>query len=255
MPSPFYAEVISVQQLSPHFVRITLGGAAMELFTPVGRDQWLRLFLPRPGEDKPALPSFNDDTGLRSWYNSTPAQQRPTIRNYTVRRFDAQRHELEVDFVVHGDTGPASAWAQLARPGNIVGIYDQGAMFTPDARADWQLLVADETGLPAIAAISEATTVTTEAFIEVPLVADQQELTFPPGSQQHWYFREPHHDHGNTLLIDAVTNATFPSGNLQALLLGESGMVTALRRLLVEHGVPKDMITFCGYWRHGNSAD
>lgn len=43
-------------------------------------------------------------------------------RSYTVRRWRADVHELDVDFVVHGDHGFASRWAAAVRPGDTVGF-------------------------------------------------------------------------------------------------------------------------------------
>ena len=74
------------------------------------------MFFPVPGQDRPAVPRAS--TGGPVW----PAgEARPTIRTYTVRRFDAAAGELDVDFVLHEGHGPAAAWARDARPGAWVG--------------------------------------------------------------------------------------------------------------------------------------
>ena len=254
MSAPFYAEVVGVTRLSPHFVRITFGGAAMPDFVPVGHDQWFRLFLPHPGEDKPNLPDFTDDTGLRTWYNSTPESQRPIIRNYTVRRFHPETSTMDVDFVVHGDTGPATSWAQRVEIGDIVGLYDEGTMFTVRPDTAWLLFVGDETGLPAIAAVTETLSgsVPFRSFLEIPLAADRQEL--PGDGIAHWRYRETPGDQPE--LLDLLRDTDFPPGRVQALLVGESSLVCGARRHLVrDRGVDKDRIKFCGYWRHPATPD
>lgn len=253
MSTPFYTEVTAVNRLSPHFVRVSFGGAAMMGFAHAGYDHWFRLFLPRPGEDKPSLPQFDDDAGLRTWYNSTPESERPIIRNYTVRRFCRDTQRLDVDFVVHGDTGPASIWAQGVAVGDIVGIYDQGAMFQPLPDTQRYLLIGDETGLPAIAGTLEslADGPVSHTFLEIPLAGDRQEVRSSPGSTVQWHFREEAPAAGESSLVELVRAAELPVGDrIQALVVGESSMVRAVRRHLVDdRGIGKDRITFCGYWR------
>ena len=62
-----------------------------------------------------------------------------------------------MDFALHDERGPATAWAAAARPGGEIvvsgarGGYRIGADEGPGA--DWTLLVADETALPAVGAI------------------------------------------------------------------------------------------------------
>src|SRR5918998_1767199 len=77
-------------------------------------------------------------------------------RNFTVRAYRPERAEIDVDFFLHGDLGRASAWAIRATPGDTVGYAGPRIHFAPDPGADWTLLVADETGLPALLAIAES---------------------------------------------------------------------------------------------------
>ena len=47
-------------------------------------------------------------------------------RSYTVRAFRAATRELDIDFVLHGDFGPASTWATSAGIGDILAIAGPG---------------------------------------------------------------------------------------------------------------------------------
>jgi NADPH-dependent ferric siderophore reductase len=125
------------------------------------------------------LPTRADD-----WWPqivAMPDEIRPWVRNYTVRHLRPELGELDIDFVVHGDTGPASGWAQRARSGVWVGLLDQTAPYDPPAGTRWQLLVGDETALPAISAIVENLPDGTDAqaFVEVPTPADRVSLSCP----------------------------------------------------------------------------
>ena len=72
------------------------------------------------------------------------------MRDYTPRRYDLDTLELDIDFVLHGD-GPASTWAEQAKPGQFLHIGGpRGSMIVPDI-FDSYLLIGDETALPAIA--------------------------------------------------------------------------------------------------------
>ncbi|GAA4892690.1 NADPH-dependent ferric siderophore reductase [Stackebrandtia albiflava] len=258
MTTPFPAVVTGVARISPNFVRVTVGELDERHFEFVGHDQWFRLILPLPGQERPVFPQ--PAPGQRLWeaYYAMPDDERPVVRNYTVRAARPELREIDVDFVVHGDEGPASRWAQTVRPGDRLGIIDQGAMFVPRDDADWFLLVADETGLPAVAgvldSIGQDRVVT--AFVEVPVDADRQPVTVPARGGVEWFTRDGRSVVESEQLQKAVASADFPDGDPQILVVGESSMVRAVRRHLVnERGIAKDRITFCGFWRHHSTPD
>lgn len=52
-----------------------------------------------------------------------------------------------------------------------------------------------------------------------------------------------------------MCSAGLPKGRPYCWIAGESGLPTGLRRRLVrEHGISKEDITFLGYWREGVAA-
>lgn len=51
-------------------------------------------------------------------YRALPEGQRLPMRTYTIRALRPARAEVDVEFVLHGDNGPASRWAMDARPGD-----------------------------------------------------------------------------------------------------------------------------------------
>ena len=85
------------------------------------------------------------------------------FRTYTVRRVDPERANVDVDFVVHHDAGPAGAWAEQRR--SRASAWSSWVL-TRAARTrriglDWHpgtarrlLLAGDETAAPAIAGSS-----------------------------------------------------------------------------------------------------
>jgi len=247
-------EVVRTERVTPTMMRVTLGGDALARFTPMGFDQWFRLFLPLESlpDDKHtsfALPKRIDLLGYVQFL-AMPKATRPIMRNYTVREFRTDPRELDIDFVAHGDNGPASRWATSTAVGDTVALLDQGVMYNPQP-AGWQLFVADESGLPAVAGILRDLPRDTvgHAFIEIADAADAQPTDAPPGVQVHWLPR----DHGvkpGTLALAAVQAFELPAGVPYAYVVGEQSLPTSLRRWLVnERGVPKLHVTFCGFWR------
>ncbi|MFI2704462.1 siderophore-interacting protein [Cellulosimicrobium composti] len=255
--------VVGSTRVSTNVVRVTLGGEGMDLFTPMGYDQWFRLFLARDDQDALRLPTRS--SGM--WYVqylATPKARRPWVRSYTVRATRPDLRELDVDFVVHGDEGPATRFALSARPGDRVGLLDQGVGYHPRVEHDWTLVVADETGLPAVAGICESLPDDARglAVVEIPEAADAQDFRVPAGVELRWVPRDaarasgdPHGRVPGRLALETVRSADLPSGPVYAYAVGESSLATGVRRHLVgDRGVPKANVDFVGYWRHGRAA-
>ncbi|MFF3866114.1 siderophore-interacting protein [Micromonospora sp. NPDC001898] len=259
----FYeAGVVRTRRLGPTMTRITLGGPQLTAFAGGGRDQSVNLFLPHPGQSAPVVPVDAGDDWFGRWRALDPAV-RAVMRSFTVRAQRPEVGEVDIDFADHGDTGPASRWAGRARPGDQVlllgpAVADNRAVcFRPPVDADWMLLAADETALPAVGAILEWLPAGTRAraWIEVPHVADIQDLPAPPGVEVTWLVRGTTPP-GSGLLRDAVRAARLPGVVPYAWLAGESATVRGLRRHLVqERGTDRRRVTFAGYWRCGVSED
>ena len=195
----FSVRVAAVTALTPHFVRVTLRGDELAHFSAVGLDQRIKVLLPIDGHGFSELPEGED------WYaawRALPDATRNPIRTYTVRSFRPDAHELDIDFVAHGDAGPASRWVSGCRPGDelrIVGplmpespadLPTGAAEFAPGS-ANRILLAGDETAAPAICAILEALDVTAvgHVFIEVPTDADRLPVRAPEGVEVRWIAR------------------------------------------------------------------
>ena len=251
--------VLRREQLSPTFVRVTLGGGDIDRFTPMGYDQWFRLFIPVDGGAALARLPQKLDTVSYVKYLAMAKVVRPVLRNYTVRAYRAdapQGPELDVDFVLHGSVadgtaGPAASWADSCAPGDPVAILDEGISFNPDPSLSRFELVADETGLPAVAGIlaSLEPHQTARALIEVPTAEDRFDLPGPADAEVLWLVREPGSTPGS-MVLEAARGAQPPTELWFGWVVGESGMVAEVRRHWVASGQPKEQIMFCGYWKH-----
>ena len=138
-------EVVRTSRLTPHMIRVVLGGEGLAGF-PAGEytDHYVKLLFPPPGA--PYGVPF-DPEQVRADH---PQEHWPVTRTYTVRAWDADRGELTIDFVYHGDEGLAGPWAAAAAPGDRIQMFGPGGGYAPSPDADWHLLVGDESALPAI---------------------------------------------------------------------------------------------------------
>ncbi|WP_251448210.1 siderophore-interacting protein [Microbacterium sp. USTB-Y] len=282
-------------QLSPNFLRVTLTGPDLVHFGTAGLDQRIKLVLPLPDGSFTDVGQFDETVGMMEWYRrwrELPDESRNPIRTYTIRAVRPEVREIDVDFVLHGTEGPASAWASAAAPGAPLVVIG------PDARADetggleWNpgdagsvLIAGDETAVPAICAIVESLPahVTGSVYIEVPTEADALPLAAPEGVAIRWLARgsAAHglrlsaavHAWGETRAAEdepAATTGTEladPSedevlwevpdaavGSCYAWLAGEASTITALRRHLVRNlGIDRRSVAFMGYWRRGRA--
>ncbi|MEU8567919.1 siderophore-interacting protein [Streptomyces pathocidini] len=259
----FDAHVVRGERLGPSVVRITFGGEALREFACGGRDQSFSLFLPHPGQPLPVVPTWSGDGWFAQWRAMDPAV-RAVMRSYTVREARPERAELDVDFALHGDGGPASRWAARALPGDCVVLLgptaedNKSVGFRPPLTTDWVLLTADETALPAVAGILAwlPSGVAAKVWIEVPDAGDLQHLPTAADAEVNWLVRGTGPDRREGLLLDAVRAAELPGGSPYAWIAGESGSVRALRRHLVgERGFDRKSVKFAGYWRQGASEE
>ncbi|MBM7790995.1 siderophore-interacting protein [Tenggerimyces flavus] len=243
------ASVVRASRISPHFVRVTLGGSDLARFEPLGFDQWMRLALPVSAGTRfdNLAPTFGMKGFLR--YLTLPRGTRPVIRNYTVRSFRRSPLELDIDFVVHGTEGVAGPWAAAVQPGERVAFIDQGCGWRPVPASSY-LLVCDESGLPAVAGVLRdlPRSAVGTAVVELFDLADRQEVSAPPGVAVRWLVRPPGSAPGSAALA-ALAELDVPTDPPYCFAVGEQALVTGTRRHLVARGVPKTHITFSGYWR------
>ncbi|MCU1761253.1 siderophore-interacting protein [Pseudomonas sp. 14P_8.1_Bac3] len=239
-------EVLRVVDLTPRMRRITLGGPELAGFVSLGSDDHVKLLFPQNAAEQAALETLVLGAGK----DNGPM---PAMRDYTPRRYDLDTLELDIDFVLHGD-GPASTWAEQAKPGQFLHIGGpRGSMIVPDI-FDSYLLIGDETALPAIARRLEGLAANRRALVvvEVENGAEQQKLDSPAQINVIWVLREG----GRNNLLATVKQLQVPSGNLYAWVATESKVSRQIRRVLLdEHGLNEQFVKAAGYWKLGDSDE
>lgn len=204
----FRASVARVERLTPSFVRVTFTGAELADFGTAGLDQRVKLVLPLADRGFADFPEGED--WYRGW-RELPAERRNPFRTYTVRAVRPAVREVDVDFALHGDLGPASRWAGAAAVGDevvLIGPDERspdrtvGIDFRPGS-VESVLLAGDETAAPAICAILEQLPADAAgiALIEIPTPDDVLPVRAPSGVEVRFLARSgPDAPHGERLV-------------------------------------------------------
>ncbi|WP_318217836.1 siderophore-interacting protein [Streptomyces sp. SCL15-6] len=246
---PHTAQVVRTERLTPHMQRVVLGGDELSAFSAdTCTDHYVKLLFPAEGV---TYPEPFDMERIREEF---PREQWPVTRTYTVRQWDAEHHELVLDFVIHGDEGLAGPWAKRVQPGETVRFMGPGGAYAPDPAADWHLFAGDESALPAIARSLEALPDGARAFAFVEVEGPQEEQKIDSDVEVVWLHRGDRPV--GQALVEAVRGLDFPEGRVHAFVHGEAACVKELRKLLrVEREIPREDLSISGYWRLGHNED
>jgi NADPH-dependent ferric siderophore reductase len=242
--------VVGVERVGSRFVRVTFGGG-LERFDPVGPDQFLYLLVPPPGREE-----LHVGVDFRwSDHDETPERDRAVGAYYTVRAHRPVAGELDIDVLLHDPAGHASAWAAAARPGRPAALWGPRTAWAPPAGTQRWLLVADETGVPAVEAILDSLPADADvhALVEVSDAADvahvRRDVTLvrrndgeSPGSSD--------------ALVAAVRALELDPRGLYAWGGAESRAMRDVRRHLRQVvGLGRDQVSMTPYWRHAHHGD
>lgn len=234
-----------VDELSASLRRVALGGPDLAGFECHGPSDHAKVFFPPEPGAALVLPELADWSGRQD--------PRHTVREYTVRTYVPSSDALVLDMAVHAH-GPAGRWAAQAAPGQELGVLGpKTSKIGPTDRA-WYVLVADETGLPALTNWLERLPPgpRVHAFVEVGGPADEVPLPRRERAAVTWLHRGGAEPGTTSLLADAVAALPVPGAGPGWVWAGaEAGAVRAVRRDLAERGVDRRSLSVTGYWRRG----
>ena len=243
--------VLGRERLSPHTVRITAGGPGfdalrMNEFT----DKYAKIIFVDPSL---GLTPPYDLAALRE---SLRPDQQPVTRTYTLRRADAERQQVTIDFVVHGDEGIAAPWAARAEPGDVLTMSGAGGAYRPDPDCDWYLLAGDESALPAICSALEALPGDARglAYLETSDPGQYLDAKPPAGLEIVWLQR-PEPGSRPQLLADTLLAGPWLSGRADVFAHGERESMKAVRAALKTRLGDGDQLSLSGYWAAGRTED
>jgi len=239
-------EVVSVSKIAPRLVSVRVRGDALEGFRIEAPTAHVKVFLPAAGQDAPVLPEQTPD-GQVLPEGAAP----PVVRTYTPVRFDEASKTLELQFVLHG-VGPASEWAERAKPGDKLAVAGPGGRFVLDETAAHWWLAADESAIPAVATLLEALPAAATADVHIEVTDADDEIAFGSAAKTTvtWHHRRGAGAFG-TELEAAARAAEIPDG-ARIWVACEAAAMRGIRRYFRnERGLPISSLTTRGYWRVG----
>lgn len=244
----FRAEVIEVRSLSAVMRRIVLGGDGLADYRSSGApDEWLRLMVPAEPQRHVELP-----TRLGQQFHF--ANPQPSPRWYSLRAWDPERRQVTVDVVVHA-RGAATRWAETVEPGDQL-LISQPHGRGIDTDADWVLILADQTGIPAACRILEdlAPHQHAHAVFEAPNEAATFTPTSPADLKVCWAYN-PDPASIPSPLSAAVRTIELPPGQGYVWMAGEASCARDVRRYF-RHELKwrSQHYDIVGYWRPNQEA-
>jgi len=245
-PAPRLLQVVARRQLSPNLLRLTFTGEALSNFPPDRESATLKLLLPHDGQ------SWSD-------YLASLAGQgkKPVKRTYTLRSHRPELGEIDIDFSLHENPGPATRWAMAANIGSELAISGPGRQRLTPAAANRVLFFADMSALPALQANLEkvAANVVVSAFVHVIAEQDKQPLAVAadgPDVSERWIVEADHRAGADALCAALIEHYL---ADAYYWIAGEATMVKRLRDYLMSHSVPRSDRHCSGYWQAGFDED
>lgn len=222
--------VIRKTLLTAHMLRITLGGQNIHTLPDNQAGAYVKLIFPRN-----AL--------------------KPLVRTYTIRchRVD----EIDIDFVLHHDGGPASSWAEQANVGDTILIGGLGPKRDIESSSDWHIFVGDMTALPAISVNLENLPEDAKGYAILEAISEEdiQPLQHPKNIEIKWTIN-PHPGENSKALLSQVQALSWPQGSVSIWAACEFSSMKLLRDFF-KNGkqVGKDNLYISSYWKLGVNED
>jgi len=241
------------EYVTPHYIRVFLTGDNVAAIANTTIGVHTKILIPPKGINKVYIPEF--DYEKRQWIPQAD-DIRPTVRTYTHRGIDLEKKEIWIDFVAHGDEGPASAWAISAQKGDALGVMMKGRKKELHPQAENYLLVGDATAIPLLGAILEALPATAKGrcLIEVYGKEDEQPLQTKADVQIEWLHNQ--HQQQGSGLAEAVRRLELPKQNRYAHVAAEFSAVKEIRLYLrKEKRWQREELNAYSYWKSGIAED
>lgn len=241
------------EYITPHYISVYFTGDGIERIANTTVGVHNKILVPPKGARKIHIPEF--DYEKRRW-KLQPGETPPVVRTYTHRGIDLEKNEIRIDFVAHGDEGPASAWAIAAEKGDELGVMMKDGKKELYPQTENYLFVGDATAIPCLGAILEDLPETAKGncIIEVPGKDDEQELQTKADINFLWLHNE--NPQKGSRLAETVKKLDLPTEKRYAHIAAEFSTVKELRQYLREEKRwQRGEFQAFSYWKSGVSED
>lgn len=247
---PFLVSVKHVIDITPALRRICFTSPLLADYPDVSGGAHIKIMMPHGEQTVPVLPTLTDK-GPR-WL---VPEDKPLIRTFSVRAFRRNACEIDIDFALHADSGPATRFAQQAQEGDVLAISGPGGPHPMLQPARHYYMAGDLTALPAISAMIEDMPADSDGHIAllVPTSDAIQDLPVPDKVTLTWVI-------GNSADSDKLTVPFLQRGmeNINSYFWfgGEENIVVPLRNHVRRNmEVDRTAIYAVPYWRDGKDED
>ena len=252
--APRTATVIEVGSPATDVARITFSGADFHDFASTGPADHVKLLFPDPTTGILSAPSIQAD-------GSIVRPDAPLIsRDYTPLnvRLDgaAGIGTFDVDFMLHENQGPATAWAASAKVGDtIVAMGPKGSRAAPHD-IDGILLVADATALPSVSRwigdVDDSVSITLVASVDNDAEWVRHYLGDALTGKEVTIIRVD--TNGDAVLaavqaLGPIGSGTFVFGGAES-----TSLIPFRKHLKYTLELPREQFALSGYWRRGTVA-
>lgn len=235
--------------LSPHYISVVLEGEDLKNFKNAEVGDNNKLLIPSRGTKTVIFPAPGAAASTQN--------EAGVMRTYTLRNLNLEKQEMTIEFVAHGEDGPASAWAISAEIGDQLGVMMKKKEKKIFQRADWYLFAGDHTALPVISVLLESMQddAIGEVLIEVQGPEDVMELKHPAGVNVVWLFN-PTPGLGSSL-PEVFRWAKFPSHGTKFLFAAaESQAIIEIQQFLrAQPELSRNDWKAYSYWKLGQSEN
>ncbi|MFV2178230.1 siderophore-interacting protein [Actinomadura sp. LOL_016] len=234
------AAIVRREYVTPRMLRLTFGGAGLDAGVHTYQaDDHIKIVFPDPDGTR-RDPVHNTETLELDWPRPSPPSRR-----YTIRRYDAEARELDLDFVLH-EGGLASAWAAGTSVGDEAVIAGPAGAKAFPHHHDHYVFAIDATALPALGRwLEEASAdVSATAVVET---SEDAEHDYPLAERDGVRIVRLVRDGDGSRLADTVMGLEPAPGRSFLVAAGEADAIKPLRSW------SKDRMGayITGYWKRG----
>ena len=209
------------------------------------------------GDSLIELPENSEGAYFKFVFEGSGAEK-PIMRTYTIANYRAEKREIDVDFMLHGKEGGviegvAAPWAMQARVGDKISILGPGSATFINTQADWYLLAADMTAMPALIANIARLPQSGCGYIVVEILSaeDQQDITAPPGMKVFWVVNPSAGSDASPLNI-AIRELPWLEGEVAIWAACEFKTMKKLRQFFrVDKAIERSHLYISSYWKQG----